>query len=126
MALLKTHPGVGPVVSCQFATELFHYREFNSTREVFKYLGLSPTLCQSGERSTRGAINRVSNSRLRGNLVQAAWRWVETDIQAKKTFYRLVNNCGGLKQKAIIAMARKLSGHLWTMLVRDQPYDPQK
>jgi transposase len=126
MALLKTHPGVGPVVSCQFATELFHYRDFNSTREVFKYLGLSPTIYQSGDHFTRGAINRVSNSRLRSNLVQAAWRWVDTDIQAKKTFYRLLTNCGGLKQKAIIAMARKLSGHLWTMLVRDQPYDPQK
>jgi transposase len=126
MAILKTHPGVGPVVSCQFATELFHYRDFNSTREVFKYLGLSPTIYQSGNHSTRGTINHASNARLRNNLVQAAWRWIATDVQAKKTYYRLLNNCGGLKQKAIIAIARKLSGHLWTMLVRDQPYDPQK
>ncbi len=126
MALLKTHPGVGTVVSCQFTTELFHYRDFNSTREVFKYLGLSPRIHQSGDRSVRGTINKVSNSRLRSNLVQAAWRWIAVDIGAKKTYLRLLNNCGGIKQKAIIAMARKLSGHLWTMLIKGQPYDPTK
>lgn len=75
MALLKTHPGVGTVVSCQFATELFHYRDFNSTRKVFKYLGLSPRIHQSGDRSVRGTINKASNSRLRSNLIQAAWLW---------------------------------------------------
>ncbi len=126
IALLKTHPGVGVVVSCQFATELFHYRDFNSTRQVFKYLGLSPKIRQSGNSCTRGSINKVSNSRLRSNLVQAAWRWVAVDIEAKKTYMRLYHNCGGIKQKAIIAMARKLAGHLWTMLMTDQPYDPKK
>lgn len=126
MALLKTHPGVGPVVSCQFATELFHYRAFNSTREVFKYLGLAPRIHQSGDRSVRGSINRVSNSRLRSNLIQAAWRWIAVDVNAKKTYLRILNNCGGIKQKAVTAMARKLAGHLWTMLIKDCPYDPTK
>ncbi len=126
MALLKTHPGVGAVVSCQFATELFHYREFNSTRQVFKYLGLAPRIHQSGEHATRGSINKMANSRLRSNLNQAAWRWIAVDIKAKKTYLRLVNNCGGIKQKAITAMTRKLAGHLWMMLIKDQPYDPTK
>ena len=126
ISLLKTHPGVGVVVSCQFATELFHYRDFGSTREVFKYLGLSPRIHQSGERSVSGAINKVSNSRVRSNLVQAAWQWIRVDIEAKKTYLRVLNNCGGIKQKAIIAMARKLSGHLWTMLAKDEPYNPSK
>ena len=126
MALLKTHPGVGVVVSCQFTTELFHYRNFNSTREVFKYLGLSPKIHQSGDHSVRGTINKASNSRLRSNLIQAAWRWTSVDLEAKKTYLRLLDNCGGIKQKAITAMARKLSGHLWTMLIKGQPYDPAK
>jgi transposase len=126
MALLKTHPGVGTVVACQFATEMFHYRDFNSTREVFKYLGLTPRIHQSGEHSIRGSINKMANSRLRSNLNQAAWRWVSVDVNAKKTFRRILNNCGGIKQKAITAMARKLAGHLWMMLVKGQPYDPKK
>jgi transposase len=126
MDLLKTHPGVGTVVSCQFATELFHYRDFSSTRQLYKYLGLSPRVSQSGERSSSGSINKIANGRLRNNLVQAAWSWIRTDIEAKKCFYRICDNCGGLKQKAIIAMARKMSGHLWAMLINDQPYDKNK
>ena len=124
--LLKTHPGVGIVVACQFATELFHYRDFTNTRYLFKYLGLSPMIRQSGERSKRGSINKVSNSRLRTNLIQAAWQWIRLDINARKTYFRILSNCGGIKQKAITAMARKLSGHLWTMLMKNQPYDPSK
>ena len=126
MDLLKTHPGVGSVVACQFATELFHYRDFSSTRQLYKYLGLSPRISQSGERSRSGSINKAANGRLRNNLIQAAWSWVRTNIEAKKCFYRICDNCGGIKQKAIIAMARKMSGHLWSMLVNDQPYDKEK
>jgi transposase len=126
MDLLKTHPGVGTVVACQFATELFHYRDFSSTRQLYKYLGLSPRVSQSGERSSSGSINKAANGRLRNNLIQAAWMWVRTDIEAKKSFYRICDNCGGIKQKAIVAMARKMSGHLWAMLVNDQPYDKNK
>jgi transposase len=126
IAILKTHPGVGTVVACQFATELFHYRNFNSTREVYKYLGLCPKVKQSGDSCIRGSINKASNGRLRGNLIQAAWRWIAVDIQAKKSYQRLLKNNGCIAQKAITAMARKLSGHLWTMLIRDQVYDPRK
>ena len=126
IGLLKTHPGVGIVVACQFATEMFHYREFNSTREIYKYLGLSPRIHQSGEQAVRGSINKMANSRLRSNLNQAAWRWVAMDVNAKKTYHRILNNCGGIRQKAITAMTRKLAGHLWMMLITDQPYDPTK
>ncbi len=126
MDLLKTHPGVGTVVACQFATELFHYSDFSSTRQLYKYLGLSPRVSQSGEKSSRGSLNKAANGRLRNNLIQAAWAWVRTDIEAKKCFYRICDNCGGVKQKAIIAMARKMSGHLWAMLMNDQPYDKNK
>jgi transposase len=126
IALLKTHPGVGVVVASQFATELFHYRDFNSTREVYKYLGLAPRIHQSGEHTIRGSINKMANSRIRSNLNQAAWRWVAVDVNAKKTYYRILNNCGAIKQKAITAMTRKLAGHLWMMLIKDQPYDPTK
>ena len=126
IALLKTHPGVGPVVACQFATELYHYKDFNSTRQLYKYLGLSPLISQSGERSSSGSINKAANGRLRGNLIQGAWSWVRNDIEAKKCFYRICDNCGGLKQKAIVAMARKLAGHLWAMLMSDRPYDKNK
>ncbi len=126
MDLLQTHPGVGPVIACQFATELYHYRDFSTTRQLYKYLGLSPRISQSGEKSSTGSINKAANKRLRNNLIQGAWSWVRKDVEAKKCFWRIYENCGGIKQKAIVAMARKMSGHLWAMLMNDQPYDKNK
>lgn len=126
IAILKTHPGVGPVVACQFATELFHYKDFSSNRQLYRYLGLSPMIRQSGQSCRTGSINKAANSRLRSNLIQAAWQWITVDLEAKKCYFRICNNCGGIKQKAITAMARKLSGHLWAMLMKNQPYDQQK
>ena len=126
MAILKTHPGVGPVVACQFATELFHYKDFSSSRQLYRYLGLAPMVRQSGQTCRTGSVNKAANSRLRSNLIQAAWRWVAVDIEARKCYYRICKNCGGVKQKAITAMARKLTGHLWAMLMKNQPYDQQK
>jgi len=93
---------------------------------LYKYLGLSPRISQSGEKSSSGSINKAANGRLRNNLIQAAWILVRTDIEAKKCFWRICDNCGGIKQKAIVAMARKMSGHLWAMLMNDQPYDKNK
>jgi len=119
MAILKTHPGVGPAVACQFATELFHYKDFSSNRQLYRYLGLSPMIRQSGQTCRTGSTNKAANSRLRSNLIQAAWRYVAVDIEARKCYHRICNNCGGIKQKAITAMARKLAGHLWAMLMKN-------
>ena len=124
--ILKNHPGVGPVVACQFVTELYHYRSFTSTREVVKYLGLCPKVSQSGQSCETGPINKASNGKLRSNLIQAAWRWIAVDIDARKTYSRQLKNNGGIAQKAITAMARKLSGHLWSMLMKNQVYDAEK
>jgi len=78
------------------------------------------------KKKSTGPINKAANGRLRNNLIQASWNWVRTDIEAKKCFWRIYNNNGGIKQKAIVAMARKMAGHLWAMLISDQPYDANK
>ncbi len=124
--LLMTHPGIGIVVASQFATELCNYKDFNTTRQLYRYLGLSPRIHQSGEKSNGGPISKIANIRLRQNLIESAWTWVNRDIEARKCFYRILNNCGGIKQKAIVAMARKLSGHLLMMLQNNEPYDRAK
>lgn len=125
-ALLQTHPGVGVVAARQFVTELFCYDQFTTSCQVVKYIGLSPMVRQSGQKSTSGPINRDGKPALRSTLVQAAWRWVACDPLAKQYFWRICHHNGGIKQKAITAVARKLAVHLWTMLVRNEPYTAEK
>ena len=44
VALLRTHPGVGPVIARQYAAELFKPKRFKRATEVAKYVGLAPTM----------------------------------------------------------------------------------
>ena len=124
--LLQTHPGVGSVTAYHFVTELFHYNRFKTSCQVVKYIGLAPMIHQSGLKSTSGSINRDGKAALRCTLIQAAWRWVAVDVKAKQHFWRICHSNGGIKQKAITAVARKLAVHLWTMLIKDEPYRAEK
>jgi transposase len=126
IALLKTHPGVGTVTARQFATEMFHFARFATADQVAKYIGLAPMIFQSGQKSAVGSINKDGKPSLRSNLIQSAWRWVACDPYAKQYFWRICVNNGGIKQKAITALARKLAVHLWMMLKNNEPYRKQK
>jgi transposase len=121
IALLRTHLGVGPVTSMMFEAELFNPKRFNSKEEVAKYIGLAPTIIQSGQSHRDGPISKTGRPQLRSTLIQAAWVWVAKDPQANQVYRRIIQNTG-LKSKAITAMARRLAIHLWKMLCNNEAY----
>ncbi|OHB59519.1 MAG: hypothetical protein A2173_05350, partial [Planctomycetes bacterium RBG_13_44_8b] len=120
--LLATHPGVGPVIAAQFAAEIFNPKRFTDKTQLAKYVGLAPSVRQSGQTSRDGPILKTGRPQLRSNLIQGAWLWIRKDHDAYKTFCRLVHNTGQ-KNKAITAMARKLAIHLWKMACDNKPYN---
>jgi len=119
--LLATHPGVGPTIAAQFAAEIFNPKRFTDKTQLAKYVGLAPSVRQSGQRLTDGPILKTGRPQLRCSLIQGAWLWIRKDHDAYKTFCRLVHNTGH-KNKAITAMARKLAVHLWKMACENKPY----
>ena len=121
VALLKTHPGIGPVIARQYAAELFNPKRFKHKTEVAKYLGLAPTIIQSGQSRRDGPVTKTGRPQLRSNLIEAAWVWIRNDHTAHKTSRRILHNTGE-KNKAITAMARRLAVHLWRMLCDNKPY----
>ena len=119
--LLTTHPGVGPVIAAQFAAEIFNPKRFTDKTQLAKYVGLAPSVRQSGQMLRDGPILKTGRPQLRCSLIQGAWLWIRKDPDAYKTFCRLVHNTGH-KNKAITAMARKLAVHLWKMACDNKPY----
>ena len=109
--LLATHPGVGPIIAAQFAAEIFNPKRFTDKTQLAKYVGLAPSVRQSGQTQRDGPILKTGRPQLRCSLIQGAWLWIRKDQDAYKTFCRLVQNTGH-KNKAITAMARKLAIHL--------------
>lgn len=120
--LLATHPGVGPVIAAQFAAEIFNPKRFTDKTQLAKYVGLAPSIRQSGQTLRDGPILKTGRPQLRCSLIQGAWLWIRKDRDAYKTFCRLVQNTGH-KNKAITAMARKLAIHLWKMACDNKPYN---
>lgn len=123
--ILITHPGVGPVIATQFCTEIFNPKRFKDKTELAKYVGLAPSVRQSGQTLRDGPILKTGRPRLRSNLIQGAWRWIAKDPHARKNFYKLVHNTGH-KNKAITAIARKLAIHLWKMTCENKTYCPEQ
>jgi transposase len=119
--LLQTHPGIGPVIARQFNAEIFAPKRFKHKTELAKYVGLSPTIIQSGQSLRDGPITKTGRPELRSNLIQGAWIWIIRDPKAHKTFLRILHNTGH-KNKAITAMARRLAIHLWKMICDNKPY----
>ena len=57
--ILQTHPGVGLVTSMMLAVELFNPSRFNNKEELAKYVGLAPTIIQSGQSLRDGPISKT-------------------------------------------------------------------
>lgn len=123
MAVLTSHPGVGPITAMTFRTELHQAERVSDGEQVAKYFGLNPRVRQSGQTRRDGPIAKTGRGHVRAMLVQAAWRWIACDESAKAVYLRLVRNTG-LPQKAIVGMARRLAVHLWRMMTTGELYRP--
>lgn len=118
---LQTAPGVGPVTAATFLLELFDPRRFRSSDQVASYLGLAPTVRQSGESKGRAKLRPVGQRRLRSLLIEAAWCWRRRDEQAAAKYNRIISKCN-VAQKAIVAVARDLAIILWRLLIEQRAY----
>ena len=72
IAILRTVPGVGPVVAACYALTLDSPQTMPTNRQAGAYLGLRPAQQQSGDSNPQCGITRTGNTYLRSLLVQSA------------------------------------------------------
>ena len=120
--VLQSVPGVGAVISAAFRLEIFTPERFRRAEEVTSYIGLAPAVSQSGEGKARVFLRPTGQKMLRTLLVEAAWTFKRNDPQAQALYNRLVAR-HGVKQKAIVAVARKLAVILWRLSLEQRPYE---
>jgi transposase len=118
---LKSTPGVGQITAATFRMEIFNPERFKSADQLASYVGLAPTVHQSGQSKPRAKLVQTGQVRLRSLLIEAAWRWKATDAQAR-SFYQKIVSRTGLTQKAITALARKLVVILWKLTIENRAY----
>ena len=113
------------------------WARFDSPRRLFSWLGLVPSLDQSGESSSQGSITKTGSSLARRLLVESAWHYsrgpaigatlrnrqqglpdhvLQISWRAQHRLHRLSHRlrCRGKPANvATVAVARELSGFLW-------------
>lgn len=118
--LLRTAPGVGPVVAATYALTLDAPQAIRGgSRQVGAFLGLRPRQSQSGERDPELRISKTGNIFLRRLLVQSAQYVLGRfgpDSELRRWGLKLAGGGGKrAKKRAVVAVARKLAVILHTM-----------
>ena len=135
---LRAFRGVDTLTALALHLELGgDWERFSSPRKLFSWLGLTPSLAQSGESSSQGAITKTGSGYARRLLVEAAWHYarqprIGATLQNRQLgqsdhvlqiswraqhrlfrLYRRLRERGKPHNVATVAVARELSGFLW-------------
>ncbi len=108
--MYRSTPGIGPTSARVLANELGDMSQFHNERQLFSYMGLTPSEYSSGEHTRQGHITRQGRPLLRKILIQAAWRAIKVDNSLKTNYEQLSKRVGA--RKAIVGIARRMIGRI--------------
>ncbi|MEW9838756.1 IS110 family transposase, partial [Mesorhizobium marinum] len=112
---IMTLPGVDMTVATGVAAAIGDVRRFPDPQKLVGYLGLNPSVRQSGEGPAyHGRITKQGRGQARGMLVEAAWAAARSPGPLRAFYQRIAARRG--KHIAAVATARKLVMILWHML----------
>lgn len=136
---LQALRGVQLIAAMTLVAELQDFLRFDSPRQLMGYLGLVPGEHSSGPKRRQGSITKAGNSAARRMLVEVAWHYQHTprvspiiaarhdqlptqvtdiawkaQLRLNAKFKRLVAR-RVLKNKAVVAVARELTGFVWAI-----------
>lgn len=144
VGILRCFRGIDVTSAMIFLSELGDVARFETPRKLMAYLGMTPSEYSSGGKEQRGAITKTGNAFARRILVEAAWHYrhpprVSHALRARRRgqpgsataiadkcqsrLYRRFRHLtahGKPSTKAVVAVARELSGFLWAALIAHQ------
>jgi transposase len=125
--LLMTAPGVGSTVAATFVSVVDEARRFRRAHQLEAYLGLVPAENTTGGKQRLGSITKQGNSYLRALLVQSACAIMQKGDKSDPlvSWAKAISERRG-KKIAIIGLARRLAGVLWSMWRKQTTYEPQR
>jgi transposase len=143
VARLRCFRGIDTLTALVLCLEIGDFARFESPRKLSSWLGLVPTLDQSGESRRQGAITKTGSSYARRLLVEAAWHYLrqprigatvanrqhgqpahvlQIAWRAQHRLHRLHSRLrarGKPANVSTVAVARELACFLWAAAVAD-------
>jgi transposase len=122
VAVIDSVPGFGKYTAIRLALELGDVRErFRAGRSLASFMGLTGSERSSGDQVHRGSITKQGQGFYRHWFIECAWMAIKKDAALMDKFQRVWQHSGS-KQKAIVAVARKLAVRTWSLLCRNELY----
>lgn len=122
--LLMTLTGIDYQSAMLLACEIGDITRFPSPKHLVSWLGLCPSLYQSGDTLVLGRMKKDSNGRARWVLIQAAKTAARTDPRMRELYQRVkARKDSG---KATVRVANKMAVIIWHMLTKRKPYEQVK
>lgn len=124
---LMSVPGVGPITSVAYRATIDDPKRFGRSEQVGAYLGLVPSVYQSGDVDYRGRITKEGDRLLRWLLVEAAQSLLANTKKtcALKQWGERLEKQKGVG-KARVAVARKLAVILHRIWLTGETFDWQR
>ena len=116
--LLMTMPGIGAVIALTYKAAVDDPTRFRRSKDIGPWVGLTPKLDESGERSVMGSISKTGDTGLRCALYQAANTMLNRGSEnwLKSWAERLAERTNNRK-KVKVALARRIGVVLHRMWV---------
>lgn len=124
--LLKTVPGIGPVLALVILAEAGDLRRFEHHRQFLKFCGLDLAKSQSGASRGRERLSKRGNARLRSTFWFAgtvAVQQRENSFRSKFERYMSPDpHCRDRRRKALTAIAAKMARVAYAIVKTGTPY----
>ena len=118
--------GIGELGASALTASVVDFKQFRTGAQFGAWLGIVPRQNSSGGKASLGRITKRGDDYLRTLLIQGAKAAVmsaaKRDDPISRWLVQLTDRVGW--QKACVAMANKNARILWSVMTREQGYDP--
>ena len=123
LTLLTSIPGIGIRTALFLIVSTDGFKKFETASQLCSYVGITPTIHESGS-SVRGKarISKVGNRKLRNLLFLCSFNACKHNKACKEVYERIVNK-GKSKKLALIAVSNKLLKQSFAIAKSGRPYD---
>lgn len=123
LTLLTSIPGIGQKTALFLIVVTDGFSKFETSSQLCSYVGITPTIRESGS-SVRGRarISKVGNRKLRNLLFLCSFNACRHNKACREVYERIVNK-GKSKKLALIAVANKLLKQSFAIAKSGRTYD---
>ena len=125
IAYLMSLPGVGWTVSTYVLGALGGFKHLISVKKTSGFFGLGPRENSTGDRVKKGEITAVGDPNARKMIIQASWVGIKKDPELRSVYNKICSRNPERigKQKAIVAVGRKMVCRIHAVLRDQRPFE---